>query len=122
MLRAYSPYHNIRAGVAYPAMLVTTADTDDRAVPGHSFSMPPRLQAAEPGGKPPPDPTRPALGTGRASRPTRWWPRARTLSFPWQWTGLELRLVGTRQAPSEIALAEQRLRQPSSGCLRHGRP
>ncbi|KAJ8133667.1 hypothetical protein OY671_013119, partial [Metschnikowia pulcherrima] len=35
--RAYSPYHNIRAGAAYPAISVTTADTDDRVVPGHSF-------------------------------------------------------------------------------------
>ncbi|MGN6500365.1 MAG: prolyl oligopeptidase family serine peptidase, partial [Tsuneonella sp.] len=37
LLRAYSPYHNIRSGVNYPAVIVTTADTDDRVVPGHSF-------------------------------------------------------------------------------------
>ena len=36
-LRAYSPYHNIRPGTCYPPTLVTTADTDDRVVPGHSF-------------------------------------------------------------------------------------
>jgi len=36
-LYAYSPYHNIRTGVSYPPILVTTADTDDRVVPGHSF-------------------------------------------------------------------------------------
>jgi prolyl oligopeptidase len=52
VLRAYSPYHNIRTGVAYPAMLVTTADTDDRVVPGHSFKYTAALQAANPGGKP----------------------------------------------------------------------
>ena len=52
VLRAYSPYHNIRSGVAYPAMLVTTADTDDRVVPGHSFKYTAALQAAEPNGKP----------------------------------------------------------------------
>ena len=52
VLRAYSPYHNIRSGVAYPAMLVTTADTDDRVVPGHSFKYTAALQAANPGGKP----------------------------------------------------------------------
>ncbi len=52
VLRAYSPYHNIRAGAAYPAMLVTTADTDDRVVPGHSFKYTAALQAANPNGKP----------------------------------------------------------------------
>ncbi len=37
VLRAYSPYHNIAGGQDYPAILVTTADTADRVVPGHSF-------------------------------------------------------------------------------------
>ncbi|PMU29346.1 S9 family peptidase, partial [Pseudomonas sp. FW305-47B] len=35
-LYAYSPYHNIRAGKVYPAILAETADTDDRVVPGHT--------------------------------------------------------------------------------------
>jgi len=48
-LLGYSPYHNIRAGVHYPAILVTTADTDDRVVPGHSFKYAARLQAADVG-------------------------------------------------------------------------
>jgi prolyl oligopeptidase len=51
-LRAYSPYHNIRSGVIYPAVLVTTADTDDRVVPGHSFKYTAALQAAGVGTKP----------------------------------------------------------------------
>ena len=51
VLRAYSPYHNIRK-TAYPAVLVTTADTDDRVVPGHSFKYAAALQAAELGDKP----------------------------------------------------------------------
>ena len=51
-LYAYSPYHNIRAGRDYPAILVTTADTDDRVVPGHSFKYAAALQAADTGPKP----------------------------------------------------------------------
>jgi prolyl oligopeptidase len=51
VLRAYSPYHNIHAA-NYPAVLVTTADTDDRVVPGHSFKYAAALQAADLGDKP----------------------------------------------------------------------
>ncbi|MEH3105931.1 MAG: prolyl oligopeptidase family serine peptidase [Sphingomonas fennica] len=52
VLRAYSPYHNIRSGKDYPAILVTTADTDDRVVPGHSFKYAAAIQAAAIGDKP----------------------------------------------------------------------
>ncbi|MCP6390665.1 prolyl oligopeptidase family serine peptidase, partial [Klebsiella pneumoniae] len=51
-LRAYSPYHNLKPGVSYPPVLVTTADTDDRVVPGHSFKYAAALQAADPAGAP----------------------------------------------------------------------
>lgn len=51
-LLAYSPYHNIKDGAAYPAVLVTTADTDDRVVPGHSFKYTAALQHAKAGDKP----------------------------------------------------------------------
>lgn len=51
-LRAYSPYHNIEDGKEYPPTMVTTADTDDRVVPGHSFKFAARLQEAQSGSNP----------------------------------------------------------------------
>ncbi len=51
-LLAYSPYHNIEPGTAYPATLITTADTDDRVVPAHSFKFAAALQAAQAGDAP----------------------------------------------------------------------
>jgi prolyl oligopeptidase len=51
-LLTYSPYHNIQAGKAYPAILATTADTDDHVVTGHTFKYVAALQAAAVGAKP----------------------------------------------------------------------
>jgi prolyl oligopeptidase len=51
-LFAYSPYHNIKPGVAYPATLILTADTDDRVIPGHSFKFTAALQRAQAGPAP----------------------------------------------------------------------
>jgi prolyl oligopeptidase len=51
-LYRYSPYHNIRTGVHYPPVLATTADTDDRVVPGHSFKYIAAMQNADPQGAP----------------------------------------------------------------------
>jgi prolyl oligopeptidase len=51
-LLCISPYHNIRSGTAYPAILVTTAETDDRVVPAHSFKYAAALQAADLGDRP----------------------------------------------------------------------
>jgi prolyl oligopeptidase len=44
---APEPLHNIRSGICYPATLVTTADTDDRVVPSHSYKFAAALQAAQ---------------------------------------------------------------------------
>ncbi len=48
----YSPYHVLKPGTKYPATMVTTADTDDRVVPGHSFKFAARLQECQSGPAP----------------------------------------------------------------------
>lgn len=49
ILYSYSPYHNVRAGAAYPATLITTSDHDNRVVPLHSYKFAAALQAAQGG-------------------------------------------------------------------------
>jgi prolyl oligopeptidase len=51
-LLAYSPYHNVKPGMAYPATLIATGDHDDRVFPGHSFKFAAALQAAQAGPAP----------------------------------------------------------------------
>jgi prolyl oligopeptidase len=51
-LLAYSPYHNLKPGTAYPPTLITTGDHDDRVFPGHSFKFAAALQAAQAGPAP----------------------------------------------------------------------
>lgn len=51
-LKAYSPVHNVKAGVEYPATLVTTGDHDDRVVPAHSFKFAAELQDKQSGSNP----------------------------------------------------------------------
>jgi prolyl oligopeptidase len=89
VLRAYSPLHNIRAGVAYPALIVTTADTDDRVVPGHSFKYAAALQSADLGPKPQLIRIETRAGHG-AGKPTdkAIEEAADVLAFLAEWTGL----------------------------------
>jgi prolyl oligopeptidase len=51
-LYAYSPLHNVKPGTKYPPTLVTTADTDDRVFPAHSFKYAAAMQAAQGGEAP----------------------------------------------------------------------
>lgn len=51
-LLAYSPYHNVRQGTAYPPTLITTGDHDDRVFPAHSFKFGAALQWAQAGDAP----------------------------------------------------------------------
>lgn len=51
-LLGYSPVHNVKAGTAYPATMITTADHDDRVVPAHSFKFAAALQAGHVGTAP----------------------------------------------------------------------
>jgi prolyl oligopeptidase len=111
-LRAYSPYHNIRDGTDYPAILVTTGDTDDRVVPGHSFKYAAALQHADLGARP--RLIRIASGAGHgAGKP------AETLideyadmySFIAHWTGLPIAAKQAADGPDGPARADGE-RQP----------
>jgi prolyl oligopeptidase len=51
-LKAYSPVHNVKPGVSYPATMITTGDHDDRVVPAHSFKFAAELQDKQSGAAP----------------------------------------------------------------------
>ncbi|MDO5105045.1 prolyl oligopeptidase family protein [Capnocytophaga sp.] len=51
-LKAYSPVHNVKEGIQYPATMVTTGDHDDRVVPAHSYKFAAELQSKQSGNNP----------------------------------------------------------------------
>ena len=88
-LLGYSPYHNVKSGKDYPAILVTTADTDDRVVPGHSFKYTAALQAADIGDKPHLIRIEPRAGHGSGKPTSKQIDEIADLwSFIGYWTGL----------------------------------
>jgi prolyl oligopeptidase len=99
-LRAYSPYHNIHPGADYPAILVTTADSDDRVVPAHSFKYVAALQAAPIGERPHLLRVESDAGHG-AGRPVdkAIAGGADVLAFLAAWTGLDPGVSGTSEPP-----------------------
>jgi prolyl oligopeptidase len=93
-LYAYSPYHNVRAGQSYPAILATTADTDDRVVPGHTFKYTAALQAADIGPKPHLVRIETRAGHGSGKPTDKVIEEAADLwAFAAKWTGLDVRGV-----------------------------
>jgi prolyl oligopeptidase len=90
-LLSYSPYHNVKAGRPYPAILVTTADADNRVVPAHSFKYAAALQAADLGPRPRLIRVETRAGHG-AGKPTSKLidEAADMMAFAAHWTGLSV--------------------------------
>lgn len=94
ILRAYSPYHNVTAGKTYPAILATTADTDDRVVPGHTFKYTAMLQATDIGPKPHLVRIETRAGHGSGKPTDKIIEETSDLyAFAAKWTGLEVKPV-----------------------------
>ncbi len=91
-LLSYSPYHNVKPGKPYPAVLVTTGEADNRVVPAHSFKYSAALQASDLG----PRPrllrigARAGHGTGKPAAKVIE-EAADMLAFAAHWTGLKIR-------------------------------
>ena len=91
VLYAYSPYHNVKGGRPYPAILATTADTDDRVVPGHTFKYTAAIQAADIGSKPHLVRIETRAGHGSGKPTDKIIEEAADLwAFAAQWTGLKV--------------------------------
>jgi len=98
-LYAYSPYHNVRGGHDYPAILATTADTDDRVVPGHTFKYTAAIQAADIGPKPHLVRIETRAGHGSGKPIAKIIEEAADLwAFAAKWTGMRVEPVAAQQA------------------------
>jgi len=89
-LLRYSPLHRLKPGTKYPATLVTTADHDDRVVPGHSFKFAARLQSCQSGTNPTLIRIETSAGHGAGTPVSKLIETAAdTLGFVWHNFGLE---------------------------------
>jgi prolyl oligopeptidase len=90
-LLSYSPYHNVKANGAYPAILVTTGEADTRVVPAHSFKYVAALQASDLGPKPRLLRIDKRAGHGAGKPTTQVIEEAADMwTFAARWTGLEV--------------------------------
>ncbi|MZQ89261.1 prolyl oligopeptidase family serine peptidase [Frigidibacter albus] len=90
-LLAYSPLHTVREGTPYPAILATTADTDNRVVPAHSFKYVATLQAADLGPRPHLLRVETRAGHGAGKPMTKVIEEIADIwAFAAEWTGLEV--------------------------------
>ncbi|MEP9357804.1 prolyl oligopeptidase family serine peptidase [Sphingomonas sp. KR3-1] len=98
-LLAYSPYHNIKPGVSYPAILASTADTDDRVVPGHTFKYVAAIQHADIGDKPHLVRIETRAGHGSGKPTDKIIDEAADIwAFTAKWTGLDVKATRSRSA------------------------
>ncbi|MCY7349763.1 MAG: prolyl oligopeptidase family serine peptidase [Cytophagaceae bacterium] len=93
-LYAFSPLHNLKAGIRYPATLITTADHDDRVVPAHSFKYAARLQEVYKGPNPALIRIETAAGHGGSNLAKAIEQTADVLSFVFQNLGVTPKLDG----------------------------
>ncbi len=90
-LLSYSPYHNVKLGKPYPAVLVTTGEADNRVVPAHSFKYSAALQASALGPRPRLLRVDARAGHGTGKPTTKVIKEATDmLAFAARWTGLEV--------------------------------
>ncbi len=90
-LLSYSPYHNVKPGRHYPAILVTTGEADNRVVPAHSFKYIAALQALDLGPRPRLLRVDTGAGHGMGKPTTKVIEEAADmLAFAAHWTGLEI--------------------------------
>ena len=90
-LYGYSPLHNISENVAYPAIMVTTADHDDRVVPAHSFKYAATLQEKYKGNNPMLIRIESKAGHGATGKPTGKWIDEQTDIFSFMFYNMGLK-------------------------------